>query len=354
VIHYHLHTKLLRTINTTIPVFHNSALLRTFTTTRTTTNNQPNKMPPQSVDTHIHNSTSGLAALTAQSHSQPASTGLTLYSGWFCPFVQRVWIYLEEKSISYRYFEINPYHKDEHFLKLNPRGLVPTLTIAEKVGKGGSEEEVTGKVKGEKVREKVLFESTVILDYLDAVYSESEGGKSMYPADAYEKARLRIWMDHAATRIVPAFYRFIQHTPEKNYTLDDMRREFRDAILTWTRELDGEGPFAAGKEFGMGDVILVPWALRIGLIDHYKTGGSGVPLRMEDVDGAVRQGNGKDDGERRVWERWVKWHQAVSERKSVKRTMSEWQQYVDVYQRYAEDTTGSGVGSATRGNRGLP
>lgn len=30
---------------------------------------------------------------------------LKLYSGWFCPFVQRVWAVLEEKGIPYQYIE---------------------------------------------------------------------------------------------------------------------------------------------------------------------------------------------------------------------------------------------------------
>jgi len=52
---------------------------------------------------------------------------LKLYSGWFCPFVQRVLLVLLEKKIPFQYIEVNPYNKPESLLKLNPRGLVPTL-----------------------------------------------------------------------------------------------------------------------------------------------------------------------------------------------------------------------------------
>lgn len=45
----------------------------------------------------------------------------------FQPFVQRVWIALEEKGIPYEYKEVNPYKKEPHFLKINPKGLVPAL-----------------------------------------------------------------------------------------------------------------------------------------------------------------------------------------------------------------------------------
>ena len=61
----------------------------------------------------------------SQAHS--AERDLKLYAGWFCPFVQRVWIALEEKGIPYQYIEVNPYHKPQSLLDLNPRGIVPTL-----------------------------------------------------------------------------------------------------------------------------------------------------------------------------------------------------------------------------------
>jgi glutathione S-transferase len=43
------------------------------------------------------------------------------------PFVQRVWISLEAKQLSYQYIELDPYKKPDWYLKLNPRGLIPTL-----------------------------------------------------------------------------------------------------------------------------------------------------------------------------------------------------------------------------------
>lgn len=76
---------------------------------------------------------------------------MKLYAGRFRPFVQRVWLVLEERKIQYQYIEgisappllfavpptsnqyiltsqsVNPYHKPKSLLNLNPRGLVPTL-----------------------------------------------------------------------------------------------------------------------------------------------------------------------------------------------------------------------------------
>lgn len=40
-----------------------------------------------------------------------AQSDLKLYGSWFCPFVQRAWIALEEKKVEYEYLEIDPYAK---------------------------------------------------------------------------------------------------------------------------------------------------------------------------------------------------------------------------------------------------
>ena len=85
-------------------------------------------MAPNEVDRTIYASATGKALETAKKHE--AEKEVKLYAGWFCPFVQRTWITLEEKVIPYEYIEINPYHKDPEFLKLNPRGLVPTLGVS--------------------------------------------------------------------------------------------------------------------------------------------------------------------------------------------------------------------------------
>ena len=272
------------------------------------------------VDTSIHDRTTGRAATFAAVHSSPAlSHGsfvkptppsppatqyLTLYGSWFCPFVQRVWLVLHEKSIPHHYVEINPYKKEKHFLELNPRGLVPTLAIQETSAAPAAvtDQEMARHPRQNGVanpsanldatapsfepqskpegKEKVLYESSVVLDYLDQVYNTN-----LYPFDPYSHARTKLWIDHISSRIVPSFYRFLQHTPQKDYTLDSAREEFVKHIHTFAAELDEEGPWFNGAEMGMADVMLIPWAMRVFLLDHYK-GGSGIPE-------AVKQRNKK-------------------------------------------------------------
>ncbi|KAF9878792.1 glutathione S-transferase [Colletotrichum karsti] len=277
------------------------------------------------VDTSIDPHTTGAAARLAAKHSEEHA--LKLYGGWFCPFVQRTWIVLCEKNIPHQYIEINPYKKDPEFLKLNPRGLVPTLAVP--VDVKGSEQ-------------KPLYDSTVLCEYLEEAYSGNNYGPHLLPEEPYERARCRLWIDHINSRIVPGFYKFIQHTPEKEYNIEQARDEFLGNIKTFTKEFSSQGPWFLGQTFSLVDVMLAPWAMRLFLFDHYKPGGLGVP---EEGDG------GEDEA---VWSRWRKWFDAVKERQSVQDTLSDRDAYIAVYKRYAEDKTNSEVGQATRGGKRMP
>jgi glutathione S-transferase len=254
------------------------------------------------------------ALITIKAHSAPAA--LQLYSGWFCPFVQRVWITLEEKHIQYQYIEVNPYHKPKELLDLNPRGLVPTL----------------------RWHDKPLYESTVLVQFLEEAYPQHS--PHLMPEDPYERWRVRVWTDFITTRIIPGFHRFLQYQGEGE-GLDEKRQEFLDYIKDFVKAMDDKGPFFLGEEFGMVDVMIAPWAVRFWVFDHFK-GGLGIP----------DEGKGGDDES--VWGRWRKWLHAVSDKRSVRDTMSDKEHYLPIYQRYADDKAQSELAKATRAGKGVP
>lgn len=237
---------------------------------------------------------------------------------------------LEEKRIPYQYVEINPYHKDPEFLKLNPRGLVPTLGCP-----------VAGGKKGEDgVERKPLIESNVICEYLDTL---PEGhGQSLFAKGAYERARQKVWIDFVGSRIIPAFHRLLQHTPEKNYALEDAKLELRGHLRAWIAEADSQGPFWSGRELSMVDVALAPWAVRLWVFEHFKGVRDLIPA----------DGQADKDGE--IWKRWRLWFNAIEERDSVRDTLSDREHYLPIYQRYADDKAQSELAKATRQGRGVP
>ncbi|KIW79308.1 hypothetical protein Z517_05920 [Fonsecaea pedrosoi CBS 271.37] len=288
-------------------------------------------------DADIYPEATGAAAKIVAAHQKDEP--ITLYSGWFCPFVQRAWITLEEKQIPYKYVEINPYRKEprcvshhcmslervvpieDSFLKLNPRGLVPTLGCPQEDGST-----------------KPLIESNIICEYLEDMYPNQT---PLWPRDPYKKAVMKVWVDHITTRILPAYHRVLQHTEKSPYPLEKARTELLNALKTWISNADPEGPYFMGKDFTFGDVALAPWAVRMWVLDHFK-GGVGIPP----------PGQGGEDEQ--LWNRWRKWFDVVSSRKSVTETMSDKEHYLPIYQRYAEDRAMSEMAKAIREGRGVP
>ncbi|KAI1827099.1 putative glutathione S-transferase [Xylaria intraflava] len=274
-------------------------------------------------DAELHPVATGLAKQTVDNHS--AEQQLKLFAGWFCPFVQRAWVTLEEKGIPYQYIEVNPYHKGPELMRSNPRGLVPTLEVSPG---------------------KSLYESTVLCEYLEDHYPDHK--PRLLPSDDYERARSRIWMDYVTSRVIPAFHRLLQfqtasYEGDGASRLEELRADFRKCLLEFTGEMvdAARGPFFAGKDVGLVDITLLPWALRLWVFDEFK-GGLGVP----------EQGKGGKDEEK--WRRWRVWLAAVGELESVKRTISDRAHYVPIFKRYADDTAQSELAKATRAGRGVP
>ena len=197
-----------------------------------------------------------------------------------------------------QYVEVNPYHKPQSLLSLNPRGLVPTLQYDN----------------------KPLYESTVICEFLEDAYPDH--GLKLRPADPYLKARMRMWIDFVSTRVIPAFHRFLQFQPvqQGQKTIQDVRGEFLDTLRQFAEAMFEEGPFFFGEEPTLVDFVMAPWAVRLWVFDHYK-GGLGMP----------KEGEGEET--EKVWTRWRQGLSALEGRKSIVETTSEKEHYLKIYQR---------------------
>ncbi|KAI1265012.1 putative glutathione S-transferase [Xylariaceae sp. FL1019] len=274
-------------------------------------------------DADFHPVATGKAKPTVDAHA--AEQPLKLFSGWFCPFVQRTWITLEEKGIPYQYVEVNPYHKGPELMAANPRGLVPTLQTSPG---------------------KSLYESSIICQYLEDNYPTHK--PQLLTSDPYERARSRIWMDFVTSRIIPAYHRLLQFQPgsyegDGQARLGELRVEFRKYLLEFVSEMADAslGPWFAGKEFGLVDIQLLPWAARLWVFDEFKGG-----LRIPE------KGQGGEDESK--WERFRVWITAAMARDSVVKTTSEREHYRPMYKKYADDIAQSDLAKATRAGRGVP
>lgn len=272
-------------------------------------------MPPPDADLFPHATGPAQAIVNKHTTDEP----LVLYAGWFCPFVQRVWAVLEEKSIPYKYVEVNPYHKQPEFLALNPRGLVPTLEY----------------------NKKPLYESTVVVEFLEEAFPMN--APRLLPDTPLDRAISRIWMDFVTSRIIPAFHKFLQHQEGQSpLSLEEARQGYLDKLKEFTVAMDKSGPYFSGKEPSLVDFALAPWAIRHWAFDHFKDGGLGIPA----------EGQGGDD--EHVWTRWRRWYSAIRTRPSLKETTSDREHYLPIYQRYHENKAQSELAKATRQGGGVP
>ncbi|KAL9048722.1 MAG: hypothetical protein Q9162_007583 [Coniocarpon cinnabarinum] len=251
-----------------------------------------------------HKRASGAAFQTAEAHSAPHD--LKLYGSCFCPFVQRVWISLEFKKLSYQYYEVDPYAKPKDLLEVNPRGFVPALRHGD----------------------WSCHESSVLMEYLEEI---ADRGPHLLPEDPKQRAFSRLWTDHINRHILPAFYRYLQCTDIEKQP--QLAKDLSDQINKLTEAADKEGPFFLGNEISFVDVQLAPWMLRMRRVL------------------TVYRGWPEPDKS----SRWGRWVYAIEDAPCVKATTSENELYVDSYERYAENRPNtSQVQKAINEGGGLP
>jgi glutathione S-transferase len=252
------------------------------------------------VDENIYPHASGEAEKTVKAHSDKYE--LIFYAGWFCPFVQRTWIALEEKELPYEYREVNPYKKEKEFLEINPLGLVPAIVY----------------------QGKSLYESLVLNEFLEDGFPNS---KPLLPKDSFERARSRLWIDHLAKKFTPAFYRTLQAQEQDKQ--DTALTEFVEALKKYLDQV--KGPWFSGEQFSLADITIAPWIIRIYILEEHRG------FTDELVGGC-----------------WSEYKKLIKERASVIKTSSDPQRYMEIYQRYLRNETQSEVGKAIRAGKSLP
>ncbi len=163
---------------------------------------------------------------------------LTLVSHTLCPYVQRAAIVLAEKEIPFVREYVDLSHPPEWFLKLSPLGRVPLLIVDG----------------------RVLFESAVIVEYLDEVTPGS-----LHPDDPFEKARHRAWMEFGSAILDNIGLLYSAKTEEAYIAA---RAELIGRFSRLESEL-GRGPYFSGIRFRIVDAVFGPIFRYFDLLDHY-------------------------------------------------------------------------------------
>jgi glutathione S-transferase len=154
-------------------------------------------------------------------------SNLTLISHEFCPFVQRAAIALEEKGVAFERITVDLANKPDWFLAISPLGKVPLL----------------------KVGDAVIFESAVILEYL-----EETQPSPLHPADALQRAEHRSWMEFGST-ILMDLWTF--YTAVDEAAFQAKAKQLTEKFARLEQRL-GEGPYFDGARFSLVDAVFGP------------------------------------------------------------------------------------------------
>lgn len=155
------------------------------------------------------------------------SAPLRLVSFDLCPYVQRAAIVLAEKGVPFERIDIDLSNKPDWFMAISPLGKVPLL----------------------KVGEEVLFESAVIVEFL-----EDTQPNPLHPANPLHRARHRAWMEFGSSILSDIW---IVETTADRALFDARVKAIREKLSRVEAQL-GTGPYFASPDFSVVDAVFAP------------------------------------------------------------------------------------------------
>lgn len=195
-------------------------------------------------------------------------TNLTLISHELCPFVQRAAITLEEKGVAFERINVDLSNKPAWFLAISPLGKVPLL----------------------KIGDAVIFESAVILEYLEETQAHP-----LHPTDPLTRAEHRAWIEFGST-ILNDIWSF--YTATDDSVLQAKTRALAEKFARLEQRLS-DGPYFDGARFSLVDAVFGPVFRYFDAFD--RIGDFGILAGKPKVDA---------------------WRQALAQRPSIRRAVS--------------------------------
>jgi glutathione S-transferase len=161
----------------------------------------------------------------------------TLISYRLDPFVQRAVIALEEKDLPYDLEYIDLGAKPDWFLDLSPLGSTPILRVGD----------------------RVLYEATVITEYLEEITPE----RPLHPGDPLERAFHRAWVEFLSGLLHDAQHLALAPDEAEARLVVQI---IRGKLAHFEQDL-GAGAFIDGDRFSLVDAAAAPLMQRLTWID---------------------------------------------------------------------------------------
>lgn len=154
-----------------------------------------------------------------------------------CPFVQRSLIALTLKNIKFdvTYIDIN--NKPQWFKEISPLGRVPVL----------------------KINDNILFESSVINEYLDETVPPR-----LHPEDPLPRAFNRAWVEYCSAMIMDSHKLFTATTYE---IFQHFHQELDLKLQRLEADFSGQTYFN-GNDFSLVDAAFAPFFRNLLIVDH--------------------------------------------------------------------------------------
>jgi glutathione S-transferase len=155
-------------------------------------------------------------------------TSLTLISHHLCPYVQRAVISLTEKKVPFERIDVDLSNKPDWFKAISPLGKTPVL----------------------KVNDTAIFESAVILEYL-----EETQPCPLHPQDPLSRAEHRAWIEFGSA-ILNDIWGFYVAADETEFARKT--KALSDKFDIIERRLNAAGPYFDGEHFSLVDAVFGP------------------------------------------------------------------------------------------------
>lgn len=157
---------------------------------------------------------------------------MTMFSDPRSPYSHRVRMVLAEKSITVEIVDMDPTDLSGDIMDLNPYGTLPTLVD----------------------RDLVLFESRIIMEYLDERFPHPP----LLPVDPVSRATSRLFMH----RVDQDWYSLMDQIFKGGKPATKARKELREA-LTASAPIFAAKPFFMSTEFTLVDCSIAPLLWRL-------------------------------------------------------------------------------------------
>jgi len=164
-----------------------------------------------------------------------------LVSFKLCPFVQKAVIVLKQKQIDYDIEYIDLAAPPDWFLKISPFGKVPVLIMDE----------------------DVIFESSVIIEFLEEAFANK-----LHPADLIQRAKNRSWIEFSSPCLAASFNLSIAEDKQSfEGTMDDLNNRFDQLEAILENE-----PYFNGEQFSLVDASYAPLFHRLHCMNELNPG----------------------------------------------------------------------------------